>query len=228
MVSPQVAGKELVSGMELSLEEFLSRWEAIPELKKAELIDGVVYVPSPVGIDHCHLDTTIVWWLKQYKAATPGCKTGNNATWKMLGQSPQPDSFLRILESHGGQSNGKGKLFEGAPELAVEICVSTREVDFGSKRKLYQRAGVQEYITIESFRPRIVWRSLVNGTYRPIEPDAGGIFRSRCFPGLWLDFDALHADDEIRMMRALNAGLATPEHAQFVEELARRAAALRA
>ena len=227
MISPQVEGKELVTGMRLTLDEFLSRWEAIPELKKAELIDGVVYVPSPVGIDHGNLDTTIHWWLKQYKAATPGCRPANNATLKMLGQSPQPDALLRILESHGGQSSGKGKFFEGAPELAVEICVSSTEVDFGPKRNLYQRAGVQEYITIESFQPRIVWRALVNGKYQMIEPDAGGIFRSRCFPGLWLDSDALYADDEVRMMLALNAGLATPEHAQFVEELARRAAALK-
>ena len=124
MVSPALPGDELITGMKLSLEEFLSRWEAIPELKKAELIDGVVYVSSPVGADHCSKDSMLIWWLSCYAEETPGCDAGNNGTWIMLGQSPQPDSFLRILPSHGGASRVEKGLLEGSPELATEICVS--------------------------------------------------------------------------------------------------------
>ncbi len=227
MVSPQVAGKELVTGMKMTLEEFLRRWEAIPELKKAELIDGVVYVPSPVSIEHENRDIKIIVWLDRYAEQTPGCGCGNNGTWKMLGQSPQPDSHLRILESHGGTSPDKTQYHEGAPDLAVEICVSSSKLDFGPKLALYQRAGVQEYMTIEPETQRIVWRALVEGSYQTIEADAAGILRSRCFPGLWLDTAAYWACDRKQMTRTLKAGLATPEHAQFVEELARRAAALK-
>ena len=228
MVSPQLACKELVSGMELSLEEFLSRWEAIPELKKAELIDGVVYLSSPISPTHGTRDAKIIGWLDRFADETPGCEGGNNCTWKMLGQSPQPDSFLRILETHGGKSVEATRYYDGAPELAVEICVSSSKLDFGPKLALYQRAGVLEYITIEPATQQIVWRALVDGRYHTIEPDADGILRSRCFPGLWLDTAAYWACQGKQMRRVLKAGLATPEHARFVEELARRAAALRA
>ena len=228
MISPQVAGKELVTGMKLSLEEFLSRWEAIPELKKAELINGVVYVPSPVSIEHDHRDVKIHGWLDRFAEETPGCDCGSNGTWKMLGQSPQPDCYLRILESHGGTSPDETQYHEGAPDLAIEICVSSSKLEFGPKLALYQRAGVQEYMTIEPDSKRIVWRALANGSYQAIEPDAAGILRSSCFPGLWLDTVAYWAGDRKQMTRTLRTGLATPEHSQFVEELARRAAALKA
>ena len=75
----------------------------MPWLKKAELIDGVVYVPSPVSLDHGSLDTQIHWWLAQYAYSTPGCQCGNNSTWLMLDSAPQPDSYLRILPAYGGQ-----------------------------------------------------------------------------------------------------------------------------
>jgi hypothetical protein len=52
MLSPVVTATELVTGERLTREEFLRRWEELPDLKNAELIDGVVHVPSPVSRDH--------------------------------------------------------------------------------------------------------------------------------------------------------------------------------
>jgi hypothetical protein len=45
--------------------EFLRRYDAMPDLKKAELIEGVVYVPSPVrqkyhGKQHHHILTLLI------------------------------------------------------------------------------------------------------------------------------------------------------------------------
>ena len=224
MVSPATPGNDLITGMKLTLEEFLRRWETLPDLKKAELIDGVVYVPSPVGADHCSKDAWLTWWLCSYAVETPGCDAGNNGTWLMLGQSPQPDSFLRILPSHGGAARVEQGLLEGSPELATEICVSSSRRERGPKLALYQRAGVNEYIMVEWAEKRIVWRALAEGQYNTIEADADGVLKSRCFPGLWLDIDAYFSGDRKKISRTLRSGLATTEHAQFVEELARRAA----
>jgi Uma2 family endonuclease len=214
----------LVTGDRMSLEEFLCLWEELPDLKNAELIDGVVYVPSPLRLDHTDRDSRIIWWLKQYEDATPGCHSGNNVTWFMLGSAPQPDAFLRILPEHGGQSlkeKRKEKHYAtGAPELAVEICLTSTEIDFGAKLRLYQRAGVREYITIEDFHNRLVWRLLENGVYVDQPVPADGIYRSHIFPGLWLDIAAFWADDGPKMLAALNTGLATPDHQRFVERLA--------
>jgi len=206
----------------MNVAEFLSRWEYLPDLKNAELIDGVVYVPSPVSLDHGSRDAQIIWWLSQYAVATPGCKSGNNSTWLMLDSAPQPDSYLRILPSCGGQSRDEGKFSAGGPELAVEICLTSTEVDFGPKLTLYQQAAVREYITIQLFGKRIVWRVLQNGVYLSQSALADGILRSHVFPGLWLDVAAFWQDDGAKMSEALNAGLSTPDHQRFVEKLRAR------
>ena len=221
MLSPVVTPPGLITGERMDVEEFLCRWDELPYLKNAELIDGIVYVPSPLSLDHGSLDTLILWWLTQYAHATPGCKAGNNVTWLMLDSSPQPDAFLRILPVYGGQSRNEARYCAGAPELAVEICLTSTEVDFGPKLKLYERAGVREYITIEIFGKRIVWRKLENAVYvaQQIPPD--GVLRSQVFPGLWLDVAALWNDDGTKMLAALNAGLSSEDHQLVAERLSR-------
>ena len=89
---------------------------------------------SPVSREHANLDTSVHWWLAHYAQATPGCQAGNNGTWLMLDSAPHPDAHLRILPSHGGQSGDARLYYTGAPELAVEICLTSTEVDFGPKR----------------------------------------------------------------------------------------------
>jgi Uma2 family endonuclease len=143
------------------------------------------------------------------------------ATWSMLQSLPQPDVYLRILPECGGQSSDGPRFSNGAPELAVEICLTSTEVDFGPKLRLYQRAGVREYITVELLPKRIVWRVLQNNAYQAIQPDADGVMRSIVFPGLWLDVDAFWRNDGARMLATLEAGLATPEHGEFVARLRR-------
>jgi len=214
-----VAATELVTGEQMNVAEFLRRWDELPDLKNAELIDGVVHVSSPLSYEHGKRDTLVHLWLAYYAQATPGCEAGNNSTWLMLDSAPQPDAYLRILPAYGGQSSD-GKLYTvGAPELAVEICLTSTEVDFGPKRKLYQRAGVREYITIETFTKRIVWRALVDGVYIAREAQ-NGILRSEVFPGLRLDVAAFWANDRAKMLAALNVGLASQDHRNFVERLA--------
>lgn len=220
MLAPAVTTTELVTGERMTVEEFLRCWEALPDLKNAELIDGVVHVASPVSLEHGNFDTLIISWLSHYVYATPGCQCANHTTWLMLDSAPQPDAFLRILPAHGGQSRNEGRYGTGAPELAVEICLTSTQVDFGPKRKLYQRAGVQEYITIELFRKRLVWHVLQNGVYFYQELPPDGVLRSLVFPWLWLDVAAFWAENGAKMLAALNEGLSSQERQKFVERLA--------
>jgi Uma2 family endonuclease len=220
MLSPVVRPPGLVTGERLTVEEFLRRWEELPDLKNAELIDGVVYVSSPVSLEHGRLETRMILWVAYYAQATPGCEGGNESTWLMSGSAPQPDVYLRILPSHCGQSGSDRSFGAGAPELAAEISVTSAEVDFDPKMRLYQKAGVREYITVEPSGQRMIWRVLENAVYsaQTLPPD--GIVRSKVFPGLWLDLAAFWADDGAKMLAALNAGLASEDHRQFVQRLA--------
>src|SRR6266849_3618680 len=73
--------KPLVDGERLTVDEFLRRWEEQPNLKLAELIEGVVYLPSPVGSAHGSHHFLTAGWLMHYSAGTQGCGGGNEGTW---------------------------------------------------------------------------------------------------------------------------------------------------
>src|SRR5271165_4740618 len=209
----------LVTGMRMSRDEFMRIWEALPELRFAELIEDIVYVASPISVDHDRIDMKVAVLAGNYADATPGCEPGHGGTWLMLTSAPQPDIMLRIGDEYGGQSTISGNYYSGAPELVIEISVTSRALDFGPKLALYQRAGVREYVTLEPSKRRITWRELIEGSYRELEPGVDTIYRSRVFPGLWLNVDALWALDGNALRAGLNAGLASPEHQQFVETL---------
>src|SRR5438477_8288659 len=102
MATVEEAIEPLIAGDRMTRDEFLRRWEAMPHVKRAELIGGIVYMPSPLSRKHGVTDTHVGAWLGVYVASTPGCEAGSNATWLMLEDSPQPDHDLRILPEYGG------------------------------------------------------------------------------------------------------------------------------
>jgi Uma2 family endonuclease len=211
----------LREGDRLKADEFLRRWDAMPELKQAELIGGTVFfMPSPVSLHHSDLHVEMTAWVWTYKEATTGCHAGTDCTWKMGPEDvPQPDIFLRILPEFGGQSGLDGNYASGAPELIVEVSGSSLSRDLGIKLDLYRRAGVSEYLTVLLQPRQIIWRRLVRGRYREMKPAKDGLLRSHVFPGLWLDPDALWTAGR-SVGTALEEGLRSPEHAVFVRRLA--------
>lgn len=111
LISTPTAGQPkpvppLESGDRLTRAEFERRYEAMPNLKKVELIEGVVYIASPVRVNqHAHPHAALVTWLGVYQAATPGTQVGDNSTVRLdIDNEPQPDAFLRLLPEYGGQS----------------------------------------------------------------------------------------------------------------------------
>ena len=210
----------LRAGQRLTVKEFLRRWEAMPEVKFAELINGVVYMPSPQTSDHGRTEIKVDACLATYSAYTVGCDSGTQSTWLMLQSAPQPDSYLWILPEYGGQSRVRGKYHLGAPELAAEICFSSAAYDLSVKKTLYQQAGVQEYVAILVEEEEIRWHRLTKSAYKLCPPTSKVIYRSSVFPGLWLDGPALWKQDLARVLKTLQRGLRSAEHAAFVKTLA--------
>ena len=139
----------LENGDRLTRGEFERRYAARPDLKKAELIEGVVYMPSPVrASSHAEPHAVILWWLGTYSASTPGVQVADNATVRLdLDNEPQPDALVRIDEEAGGRSRiSTDDYVEGAPELIVEIAASSAALDLHDKLRAYRRNGVQEYV----------------------------------------------------------------------------------
>jgi Uma2 family endonuclease len=220
MAAPQLP-TPLREGDRLTRDEFLRRWEQMPDLTRAELIDGVVHLPSPLTTVHGLFHFRVSAWLGFYVAATPGCTAGIAETWLMESKSaPQPDLALRIDPKLGGQSSLEGEYAAGSPELIVEISHTTRPRDVGPKLRLYERSGVQEYLTVVPRRKELIWRQLFDGKYRNIAPDEEGVLQSRVFPGLWLNPAALWEDDLPGISATVQRGVSTSSHQEFVRRLA--------
>jgi Uma2 family endonuclease len=216
----------LIDGQRLNQAEFLRRYEATPPGFKAELIGGVVHVPSPLSRPHGRGSFGLTTWLGVYQARTPGVEGLENTTTVMdeLGV-PQPDVQLRILPECGGQTRNEGQYVAGAPELVVEVAKSSRTIDLGTKRADYQRVGVKEYVVVTLDPDEVHWHVRRGKTLVRVRPGRDGLYRSKVFPGLWLDPAALLRKDLTGVLAALDRGLATPEHAEFVARLAAAARA---
>lgn len=215
----------LENGDHLSAQDFLRRFEALPALKKAELINGIVFMGSPVRISqHGEPDALAQTWLGSYAAATAGVKHAINTT-TCLGPDdvPQPDGLLRIDSAKGGQSHldANGYL-TGAPELVLEIAASSVSIDTREKRETYRRAGVKEYLVWRTEEGEFDWWVLVENEYQKRAPAQDGIVRSEQFPGLWLNIGALLAGDGARVLGTLQEGIQSEEHKRFAAELAQR------
>lgn len=214
----------LESGDRLTRAEFERRYEATPEKFKAELIEGVVYVASPVRTFHGVPHADLVTWLGVYRTATPGVSAADNTTTRLdLDNEPQPDALLRI-EIGGSSTISEDGYIEGAPELVAEIATSSAAIDLGAKQNAYRRNGVQEYLVWQTFENRFNWFRLQAEEFVLIEPDTDGIIRSRVFPGLWLNVSALLEGKMIEVLNGLQAGIADLAHQAFVQELVGRAA----
>lgn len=217
----------LENGDRLSRQEFERRYVAMPHVKKAELIDGVVYMPSPVGHKkHGKPHLHVVTWLGHYEAATPGVEGGDNSSLRLdLDNMPQPDAFLRILTEAGGRTRvDQDDYLEGAPEFIFEVASSSASYDLHQKLDVYRRHGCPEYAVWRVRDRAVSWFVLRDGRYEALEPGPDGLFRSLVLPGLWLDPAALIAGDLARVLAALDQGLASPEHAAFVAALRARQA----
>jgi Uma2 family endonuclease len=217
LASRPTPGPFLENGYRLSQPEFHRRYELMPRDVKAELIGGVVYMASPLGIEHGDTSRLVATVLGVYQAETPGVKGSDNATTILADDSePQPDHSLRLLPERGGQTRVRDKYLVGAPELIIEVALSTAALDLHGKKDDYRKAGVLEYLVVligETQQARAFDLTKERAQVLP----ADGIWRSRVFPGLWIDTKALLSGDASRLLRTARKGLRSAEHKAFAQ-----------
>ena len=215
MVTQQSKILPLENGDRFLRPEFKRRYRAMPEVKKAELIEGKVYMASPVRIIHGQPHAYIMAWLGVYHAATPGTQIADNVIVRLdLDNEPQPDALLRI-------ENGQSQIdiddyIQGAPGLIVEIAASTASYDLQEKLQVYRRNGVQEYLVWQVSDRILDWFYLKDGEYIKLSADKDNIVKSEVCPGLWLAVDALLNNNLAAVIQKVQQGLATNEHQEFV------------
>ncbi len=218
---PMTTLPPLIEGQRLDQPTFHARYEAMPPGTRAELINGVVLMPSPIGVEHSLAHGPAHVWLDCYRENTPGLQVLIDASTALgLKSEPQPDVQLRILPEYGGRTKSDRGFVEGVPELLVEVSHASRYTDLGPKLEDYERVGVREYLVRTVEPDEVYWFILRAGRFVNLEPGADGIYRSEVFPGLWLDPIALRAGDTRRLRSVVNLGCTAPEHAAFVARLA--------
>jgi Uma2 family endonuclease len=192
----------LEPGDHLTREEFHRRYLANPQIKKAELIDGVVYVPSPVRGDyHGKPQGFVMLWLGTYALELPEAECMDNATLLLDGVvEVQPDAMLWRPKVDGPYLNARG-FVEGPPQLVVEVAASSASYDLHEKKEAYRRNGIPEYVVWRVLNKTIDWFRLEGGQYVLIQPDADGLIESEQFPGLKLHVQSM-VDGDLKTVLA--------------------------
>lgn len=202
----------LVNGDSLDSAEFLRRYQAMPRIKKAELIEGIVYMSSPVSAEHSEADGLIHTCLGYYAAHAQGVRFHPNTTVILdSGNTIQPDAILRLAPERGGRTrlDANGYIL-GAPEFVVEVAVSSASIDLRGKRQACERNRVLEYIVWIIGERQLKWFTLEGDDYRQQQPDAEALFHSRAFPGLALSLPLLLSLDLAGVLAVVQRELAKP------------------
>ena len=212
----------LEHGDRLNRLEFEKRSQEMTKLKKAELIDGVVYMAAALryqghGLPHSHIMT----WLGVYSAHTPGVELADNVTVRLdLDNAPQPDVILRIKSELGGQSRiSEDDYIEGGPELIAEIAGSSASYDLYDKLNVYRRHGVKEYIVWQVYDKKIDWFYLEKGKYINLQSNNIGLIESKTFPSLVLSINAMLELDLAEVLSTLNKNINTIKHRDLIKKL---------
>jgi len=213
----------LENGDHLTREEFHRRYEAMPENVKAELIEGVVFMSSPVRAkNHGEPHSLMMSCLGLYFLSAEGAvKLLDNTTFIIDEKyEPQPDVVLRIDEKFGGKSwVSEEDYLEGSPELVVEIASSSVSFDLHDKLEIYEQKGIQEYIVWRVLEDQIDWFNLEGGRYVKLAQNKQGVIESKVFPGLRLNVKAMVNDDLQRVSSDLQKGLQSKKHKEFIRRI---------
>ncbi len=196
----------LESGDRLTREEFHRRYLARPDIKRAELVEGVVYVASPIRFTfHDEPAALVIAWLVAYAAKHPEVRVGGSATLYLDGDNEvQPDAFAFIENLPDGPRIDEDDYIVGAPQLVVEVAASSVSYDLHDKKEIYRRNRVLEYVVWRVLDGLIDWFRLAGDDYVLVEPNEDGIIESTVFPGLRLSVPRMLARDRAGVLAPLD------------------------
>ena len=193
----------LRNGDNLSREEFERLWEEHPEIKRAELIGGIVYIDMSVGPAHATSHTIVMTWLGVYWRGRSEIQVCDNVTVRMAdGDDVQPDALVRYTGANG-MSRRTDSAIEGPPEFVFEVAASSAAYDLHQKSDVYARNGVPEYVVWQLYENRLDWFELRDGAYARREVGADGTIESAQFPGLRLHVERMLRGDVAGVLAAL-------------------------
>lgn len=167
----------------------------MPDVKNAELIDGIVYLQYRVSAIHGMAHANLGALLCIYSKNDSNLLTASNSTVRIDDRNDAQPDLLMMRRLGGRATIDEDDFVSGAPDLIAEIAASSVSYDLHQKKRAYLNAGVLEYLVWLTEENRIVWWRLENGDYVEIPPAADGSLESVEFPGLVIDASAVIAGD---------------------------------
>ena len=202
MANPRPVAADLVT-----VEQFY--W-LVSDDRKADLIDGVIYVAPP---DSLRANQLTAFVLRLFQGFVEGCAIGGHVFFCRYAfrlsefSAPEPDVAYVRPERVGLVEEGG---MRGGPDVAVEVVSrESRHRDYDLKRRLYEEASVPEYWMIDPIQQRVEFLVLEEGRYQLAALEENRLFRSRALPGFWIDVDWLLADPHPPATRCLEDILGT-------------------
>ena len=86
--------------------------------------------------------------------------------------------------------------FEGPPNFILDVFEPHEMAEYESRRKIFEDAGVVEYVAVENADDLILhWNRHDGSRFETAKPDCQRVIKSKALPGLWIPVDALTARD---------------------------------
>ena len=166
---------------------------ALPDDRRAELIDGILYDMASPSISHQAISSEIFIEITSHIRKNGGkCRVFYAPCDVKLfpeedGNIVQPD-LLVVCDPDKIHPNR----LEGAPDLIVEIVSPGNPAhDYVRKLDLYDRAGVREYWIVDPMRKKTMVYALEKDSFSMNDYGFDETVPSQIFQGMSIDFKAI-------------------------------------
>ena len=185
----------------MTYEEFLEWGDGI----RAEWVDGEVIVMSPASNPHQSLMAFLGALLLHFVEAKQLGRIFLPPFQMKLSTRPSGREPDLLFIAKGKLSNLKQNYLDGPADLVVEIVSPDSQArDRGDKFYEYEEAGILEYWILDQTRKRAEFYHLGDdGTFKLIDSDENGVYRSRTLDGLGLKVDWLWQEPLPTLMSVL-------------------------
>ncbi|MEE0884568.1 MAG: Uma2 family endonuclease [Faecalimonas sp.] len=191
--------EEVAYGVKRQGEYTLEDYYAIPDERRVELIDGVIYDMAAPTYTHQDLVLEIVYWLKDYVKKNKGkCKVYASPIDVQLDCDDktmvQPDVIVVC-----DRDKIINRCLYGAPDFVVEVLSpSSAKRDTAIKLRKYKEARVREYWMIDPDKKKVIvydWtKSEIPKVYGFDSKVPVGIFNGEC------EIDFVEIYEEIKFL----------------------------
>jgi hypothetical protein len=163
----------------------------------------------PLGVHRSALLTDLALCVNRWRLLSPGWYVCVLAKVQLsLDEWEVPGLVAMVNYGRMKQCRVEDEVFHGPPNFVLDVFESEQDEDYVRRRERFARHGVGEYFAAFQDEPvTLHWHRWDAGSYRLVEPDDDGVFRSAALPNFWLPAEALAERDWWRAIGCIERGV---------------------